>query len=99
MDYERYIKIPWTIVLDKDICSTAKVLYGILYVLSLQKGYCYANNKYLANMLNVGTRTITRLLHTLASTNYIKLEYIDKFKRKVFINNMNQTSINLDNYF
>ena len=96
MFYDNYIKIPIILLEDKNISSSAKLLYGLLVLLTYQEGYCFANNVYLSNRLNIGTRAITRLLKELSDSNYIKMEFKHKFIRKIFIVNELNTSISLD---
>lgn len=96
MDYDNYIKIPIVLLTYTNVSSSAKLLYGLLVLLTYQEGYCYANNSYLSDKLNLGTRAITRLLKELSNNNYIKMEFKHKFIRKIFIVNEINTSISLD---
>lgn len=96
MNYDNYIKIPIVLLSDTNVSSSAKLLYVLLVLLTYQEGYCYANNNYLADKLNVGTRAITRLLKELSDGKYIKMEFKHKFIRKIFIVNEINTSISLD---
>ena len=96
MFYDNYIKIPIVLLEDNNVSSTAKLLYGLLVLLTYQQGYCFANNTYLSNKLNIGTRAITRLLKELSDNNYIKMEFKHKFIRKIFIVNEINTSVRLD---
>ena len=91
MNYDNYIKIPIILLEDNNVSSSAKLLYGLLVLLTYQEGYCYANNSYLADKL----RAITRLLKELSDNNYIKMEFKHRFIRKIFINEIS-TSISLD---
>ena len=95
MNYDNYIKIPIVLLEDNNVSSSAKLLYGLLVLLAYQEGYCYANNSYLADKLNLGIRAITRLLKELSDNNYIKMEFKHRFIRKIFINEIS-TSISLD---
>lgn len=96
MNYDNYIKIPIMLLSDTNVSSSAKLLYGLWVLLTYQEVYCYANNSYLANKLNIGTRAITRLLKELSDNNYIKMELKLRFIRKIFIVNETNTSISLD---
>lgn len=87
MNYDNYIKIPLTLVSDSNVSSSAKLLYGLLVLLTHQEGYCYASNIYLSDKLDVGTRAITRLLKELSDNKYITMEFRHKFIRKIFIVN------------
>ncbi len=81
---------------DTNVSSSDKLLYGLLVLLTYQEGYCYANNSYLADKLNIGTRAVTRLLKELFDSNYIKMKFKHIFIRKIFIVNEINTSISLD---
>lgn len=48
MNYDNYIKIPIVLLTDTNVSSSAKLLYGLLVLLTHQQGYCYDNNSYLA---------------------------------------------------
>ncbi len=81
-----YIKIPLNIIEDKDLSSSAKILYGYLLLLTHRKGYCYASNDYLKEVLGISSRSITRLLRKLKNNHYISLKYEINYKRKIYIN-------------
>ena len=38
MDYDKYVKIPMFIILDRNICVGNKLLYGIIMLLSHKEG-------------------------------------------------------------
>lgn len=99
MDYEKYIKIPMTIVSDKNISTSAKILYGYILLLSHLNGYCYATNKQLSGFLGTTNRTITKLIKELKDRDYTRLKYINISTRKIYINNNIKTSIPVDNVF
>lgn len=99
MEYDKYVKIPWLIILDRNICVGNKLLYGIIMLLSHKEGYCYADNKYLGNYLGVGPRRISSLLKELADNNYIIMEYKHKFQRKIYINEEKFTSDLHEDFF
>ena len=46
MNYDNYIKIPVILLEDNNVSSSAKLLYGLLVLLTYQEGYCYANNSF-----------------------------------------------------
>lgn len=81
---ENYIKIPDS-VLCKKISPSAKILYAKLLLLSHKKGYCFASNKYLGELLNVTPRTITRLISVLIKENLIMTNYNEVHDRQIFI--------------
>ena len=54
----KYVKIPVSILMDKNIYANAKLLYGVIIVLSYIRNYCFADNTYLAETLNTTRRKI-----------------------------------------
>ncbi len=46
VNYDNYIKIPIVLLSDTNVSSSAKLLYGLLVLLTYQQGYCYANNSF-----------------------------------------------------
>lgn len=98
MDNNKYVKIPVSVLMDKNICANAKLLYGVIIVLSYIRNYCFADNTYLAETLNTTNRTITRLIKELKDNNYI---YIinDKHKRKIYIKEVPTSSIEIEDLF
>lgn len=65
-----------------NITNGAKLLYGEITALCNEKGYCWATNKYFADLYEVDKSTITRWLKALADNNFIstKLKYKDNSK-------------------
>lgn len=62
---ENYIKVPVAISGNTALNLGAKMLYGAVAALCNNKGFCWANNSYLAKTLGVTTRSITRYLAQL----------------------------------
>ena len=62
---ENYIKVPVAISGSVALNLGAKMLYGAVAALCNNKGFCWANNAYLAKTLGVTTRSITRYLAQL----------------------------------
>lgn len=60
--------------LDKDIKNELGLLL-IISSLCAEKGYCYASNKYLAEIFDTNEITISRKIKLLESKNYISIEY------------------------
>lgn len=59
------------ILYDKNISSSAKILFGEIESLCFKEGFCWATNKYFANLYQVSTRTIERWIENLVANNYI----------------------------
>lgn len=77
-----YAVIPADIRYDKDLKDKAKFLYAEITALCNKDGYCFASNKYFADLYGVRKETISRLLNELKNKGYIeiKIEYDDKTK-------------------
>lgn len=86
----KYIYIPYKIMSDKKISNFSKILFGTLYGLSRQEGYCWATNSFLGKLLCKSNRTITKSIAELFKNNYIYVDYKDakmySSGRKIFIN-------------
>lgn len=63
--------------LDKDINNELSLLL-IISSLSAEKGYCFASNKYLADLFDIREETISRKLKKLCDKEYITIEYEKK---------------------
>ena len=75
-DYENskpnyYAVIPAIVRYDNDVMDKAKILYGELSALSNKKGYCFATNKYFADLYSISDRQVRTLLKSLADKGYI----------------------------
>ena len=72
-----YAIIPADVRYCRDIESNAKLLYGEITALANKEGYCWATNKYFADLYDVDTRTIQRWIESLKKHNFIKVK-LDK---------------------
>ena len=61
---ERYIIIPESIY-SSDLAYSTILLYGLIYSLSFEKGYCEATNTTLCNCLKISSRTLQTNLKEL----------------------------------
>jgi hypothetical protein len=63
--------IPARYLIAKDITSTQKLLLGLVSSLSNLKGYCFASNEYLAELLNVSKIRISQSVSDLEKKGYM----------------------------
>lgn len=84
--------------MDKSISPNAKLLYGVIIVLSCVRDYYFADNTYLAETLNTTNRTITRLIKELKDSSYIYITN-EKHKRKIYIKDVSTSSIDIEDLF
>lgn len=73
-----YAIIPANIRYDEDLIQGAKLLYGEITALSNQKGFCWANDMYFANLYKVSKKTIQTWLKSLEVRGYLTREVIYK---------------------
>ena len=73
-----YAIIPAFVRYDKDLQPTAKLLYGEITALSNEKGFCWAENEYFANLYNVSKTSISKWISSLIKKQYITSEIVYK---------------------
>jgi len=69
-----FLIIPAHIANDFDIDDSTKLLYGRIVSLSNKEGYCWASDKYIADMCGVKDRVISDRLKALEDKGYIHRE-------------------------
>lgn len=78
-----YEVIPATVRYDKKLKSSEKLLYGEVTALANKFGYCYAKNKYFAELYEVSNETISRWLYNLQKCGYIKIDIIRNENKEI----------------
>lgn len=78
-----YAIIPATVRYNKDLKANEKLLYGEITALSNKNGYCYAQNRYFANLYDVSIETISRWLSDLQKFGFIQIEIKRNEKKEV----------------
>lgn len=68
-----YAIIPATVRYDADLVPNAKLLYGEITALCNEKGYCWASNRYFADLYGVSTDSISRWIAQLAEKFFVIL--------------------------
>lgn len=79
-----YSIIPASVRYCKEITGDEKLLFSELTCLANKLGYCYASNRYFAELYGVSKKTITRRLTKLKDHGFIKI-IIDKNEKKEVI--------------
>lgn len=69
-----YAIIPATVRYSKELKANEKLLYGEITSLSNKNGYCYAQNRYFANLYGVSIETVSRWLSNLQKCGFIQIE-------------------------
>ncbi len=71
-----YAIIPANVRYDKSLPANAKLMYGEITALCGKEGFCWAGNKYFADLYGVSTGTISRWVTVLSRTGYIRVDII-----------------------
>lgn len=90
--------IPAYIRYNKELKFGERLMYGEITALSNKEGYCYAKNKYFAELYNVSQSTISRWISHLAELNSIDVQIIRNDKKETVTLTQDQiTSITFQN--
>ena len=87
-----YSIIPATVRYDHNLKANEKLMYGEITALSSKSGYCWAENRYFAELYDVHKITISKWLKNLEDNGYIRteLKYVygtkQVSKRLIYIN-------------
>ena len=71
-----YAIIPATVRYDTNLKYAEKLLYGEITALANKNGYCYTQNKYLADLYHVTAVSVSRWISHLQGRGYIETKVI-----------------------
>lgn len=82
-----YSVIPATVRYDESISSSAKLLYGEITALCNKTGYCWAGNKYFAELYKVSIVTVSSWISQLIKAGHITSDpgKLEGNARKIFL--------------
>jgi DNA-binding MarR family transcriptional regulator len=66
------VSIPMSILMDKKLSSTDKLVYAMICGLSKKNGDCWASNAYIASQLDLKKDTVSRVISKLVEIGYVK---------------------------
>ena len=73
-----YAIIPANVRYDESLPPNAKLLYGEITALCNAEGYCWASNKYFAELYGVSIISVSKWINALAKRGYITSQIIYK---------------------
>ena len=73
--------MPNKILFDKELSATSKLVFVLISSLCAEKGYCWANNKYIGSQLNLSERQVSRSIKQLSS--YLAIDNPHNEKRQI----------------
>lgn len=68
--------IPAVVRYDKDLKPSEKLLFGEISALMDAKGFCWASNKYFAELYDVAIETVSRWIAHLVKKGYVKSKIV-----------------------
>lgn len=83
-----YAMIPATVRYDTNLKSAEKLLYGEITALANKNGYCFAQNKYFADLYNVTLISVSRWISHLQELGYIKTDVIRNENKEIISRNI-----------
>ena len=78
-----YAIIPAYIRYNKELKFAERLMYGEITALSNKEGYCFASNRYLADLYRVSQSTISRWISHLAEIGSLHIEIIRNDKKEI----------------
>ncbi len=78
-----YSIIPATVRYNNKLKPAEKLMYGEITSLTNMMGYCFANNKYFANLYNVTTHTVSQWISKLEKLGFIHIELVRDKKKEI----------------
>lgn len=75
--------IPAYIRYNKELKFGERLMYGEITALSNKEGYCYAKNKYFADLYDVSQSTISRWISHLSELNSIDVQIIRNERKEI----------------
>lgn len=68
--------IPPFVLADDQLSNTDKLIFGRIWGLTNEKGYCFASNDWIGKQINASSRTVSRSITKLNRTGYISVEIV-----------------------
>lgn len=78
--------LPANVRYDSRLKLLSRILYAEITALCNEKGFCWARNKYFADLYGVSTKTISTCINQLKECGYVDIEMIYKEGSKEIVN-------------
>lgn len=78
-----YAIIPASVRYDSTLPPNAKLLYGEITALCTLEGFCWATNRYFAELYGVKIRAVQSWIDALKTSGHILVDPIDGYKRHI----------------
>lgn len=86
---------PASVRYDKRLPGNVKTIYGEISALTNKDGYCWASNKYFADLYEVHKDTISEWVSILKKYGYITVEVVDNCYRKIYLNEVVKNAVGI----
>lgn len=93
------IWIPFEILPNKDLSDKEKLIYSIILYFSKEKSYCSISNNQLAELLNLSTNHVSKLVSSLSNKKYVKVHLKYKKGSKEIENRILKPIFKIDNRY
>lgn len=82
-----FVVIPYPVLVDPELSDVDRIVYGEISALTNKEGYCFASNKYIAEVLNKTVSTTRRSIYKLTERGYISVDISkeDGNTRKIYL--------------
>ena len=71
-----YLILPSNVRYDKRLCPSEKIIFAEIMSLCCFKGYCFATNRYFAELYKVDGGSVSRWVKHLRELGYIREEFM-----------------------
>lgn len=93
------IWIPFEILINKNLSDKEKLICSIILYFSKEKDYCSVSNNQLAELLNLTTNHVSKLVSSLSNKKYIQVHLKYKKDSKEIENRILKPIFKIDNRY